>query len=97
MNILLEEYVLTIINIKEHNNDAVDALIRLPLINSDVTEREITRESLAESYCYDKLYRDTFPLTYLMIDKNQHKDKNLTEKLKCANYHTKYFCNGGNT
>ena len=31
-----------------------------------------------------------------MIDKYQHKDKNLLGKLKHANYHTKYFHGVGN-
>ena len=28
--------------------------------------------------------------------KYQCKEKNLAEKIKCANYHTKYFCGGEN-
>ena len=32
-----------------------------------------------------------------MIDKYQRKEKNLAEKRKCANYHTKSSCGGVNT
>ena len=30
-----------------------------------------------------------------MIDNYQWKDKELTSKIKCANYYTKSFCGGG--
>ena len=39
----------------------------------------------------------TFTLTYQTIDKYQLKDTELVEKLKYANYHTKYFCGSANT
>ena len=74
-----------------------DVLIRLPSINSDIKESNITRGNVSESYSVDKLDIDTFPLTYQNIDKYQHKDKNMVGKLKLAKYHTKYFCGGGNT
>ena len=60
---MLEEYGLEIKYIKGPDNDAADALSRLPLINSYLTESHITREHLAESYCVDKLDSNTFPLT----------------------------------
>ena len=44
----------------------------------------------------DQLDGNTSPLTYRTINKYQHKDKELVEKLKCANYHTKSFRGGGN-
>ena len=69
----------------------------LPLINYEVTESNITREQLAVIYGVNQLDGDTFPLTYRTINKYQRKDKELAEKLKCANYHTKSFCGGGNT
>ena len=94
---MLEEYSPEIKYIKGPDDDAADALSRLPLIKSDVTESDVTREQLAESYCVDQLDGDTFPLTYRMINKYQRKDKEMVEKLKCANYHTKYFRGGGNT
>ena len=88
---MLEEYGPVIKYIKGPDNDAADTLCRLSLSNSDVEERKITKERSAESYCVNKLYIDTFPLTYITIDKYRCKDKNLVEKLKHANYHTKYF------
>ena len=36
----------------------------------------------------------TFPLIYQSIEKYQHKDKEVIAKLKCTNYHTKYFRGG---
>ena len=74
----------------------MDDLIRLPLIKYDVKERNITRVDLAESYGVNKLYCDTPLLTYQTIDKYQRKEKEQVEKLKHANYHTKYSCGGGN-
>ena len=50
-----------------------------------------------ERYGFNQLYGNTFPLTYQTINKYQRKDKELVEKLKRANYHTKYFSGGGNT
>ena len=93
----MEEYSPKILCIKGTDNEAADALSRLILINSDVKKKQITRENLSERYCVSKLDRDTFPLTYLMIDKYKRKDKELVEKLKCANYRKKYLCGGGNT
>ena len=74
----------------------MDVLSRLPLINSDKNYIDITREHLAKSYNVDKIDSNTFRLTYQMIDKHQHKYKELVEKLKRANYHTKYFRWGKN-
>ena len=45
---MLEEYGPEIKYTKGTDNDAVDALSRLPSINSDITESNITREQLAE-------------------------------------------------
>ena len=94
---MLEEYGPEIKYIKGPDNDAADALIRLQLIDSDATESDITRENLAERYCVEKLDSNAFSLTYQTIDKYQRKDKELTDKIKVANYHTKYFLGGGNT
>ena len=58
----------------------MDALSILLLIRSDVTESDITRENLAESYYFERLDSDKFPLTYQTIDKYQRKDKNMVEK-----------------
>ena len=87
----LEEDFPTIKYIKLNNNYAVDTLSRLLFIKSDVTESNITREYLYDSNCVDIFYGDTFLLTYQIIDKYQQKEKYLIDKLKCANYHTKYF------
>ena len=61
-----------------------------------MTESDVTREQLAEGYGVDQLEGKTFPLTYLTINKYQRRENLLVEKLKCTNYHTKYFCGGGN-
>ena len=74
------------------DNDATGALSRTPLINYDVKMSDNTSEYLEESYCVDKLDIHTFPLTYRKIDKHKCKDKEMIEKLKCANDRTKYFC-----
>ena len=66
----------------------------IPLVNSDITEGGNTRVTLTGSYCVNKLYSDTFPLTYQNIDKYKQKDKELVSKVKRTNYHTKYFCGG---
>ena len=84
--LILEEYGPKILYIKGTDNEAADDLSRLTLISSDVKERKITRDHLSETYCVSKSDSDTFPLTYLMIDKYQRKDKEPVEKLKCANY-----------
>ena len=65
------------------------------LIDSDIKERKSTRETLAASYCVYKLDNSMYPLTYQMIDKYEHKYKELVAKLIHANYHTKYFQEGG--
>ena len=57
------------------DNDAADALIRMMLMNSDSIDSDITSKHVSESYCVDKLDRDTLPLTYITIDKYQLKDK----------------------
>ena len=51
--------------------DTVDALRDISLINSDTTDINITTETLYGRYCVDKLDSDTFPLTYIMMDKYQ--------------------------
>ena len=70
-------------------------MIRLSLIKSNVTDIKIKRENLDDIYCVDKLYSNTFPLAYQFIEKYQRKDNELVAKLKCENYHTKYFCGDG--
>ena len=49
---------------------------------------------LFDSYCAKKLDGDMLTLTYQKIDKYQRKDNELVDKLKHANYHTKYFRGG---
>ena len=93
----MELYVPDIKYIKGPDNDSVDALSRITLINSDVKESDITREHLAEICCIENFNSNTLPLTYCTIDKYQQNNKELSEKLKRANYHTKYFRGGGNT
>ena len=66
--IMLEEYGPEIKYIKGPDNDAADALRRLMLINSDVTESDVTRGNLEERYCFDQLDGDTFPLTHRTIN-----------------------------
>ena len=61
--LMLEQYGPEIKYITGPDNDAADALSRLSLIKSDITERDIKRGSLSESYSVNKLYIDTFPLT----------------------------------
>ena len=70
---------------------------RIPLIKSDVKEIEITRENSSKRYDDKKFDSNTFPLIYQMINKYERTDNDLVEKLKFANYHTKYFCGGRNT
>ena len=81
----LEEYGPEIKYIKGPDNDAADPLIRIPLINSGIKERDSTREHLTEIYCVNQLDGDIFPLTYRTTNKYQRKDKNLVEKLECTN------------
>ena len=69
----------------------IDALIMIPLINSDITESNITRETLYGSYFVNKFYGNMFPLTYLIIDIYQRKYKELVANLKRANCHTNFF------
>ena len=88
---MLEECCSEIKYIKEPGNGAADALSRLMLINSCIKEKDTTTGHLSESYCVEKLDSNTLPLTYQTIDKYKRKDKNIVEKLKRANYHTKYF------
>ena len=75
LQIILEVYGPTIKYIRGPDNDTVDALSRLPLINSLVTESEIKREDLSESYCVKKMDGNTFQLIYQKIDKYQWKYK----------------------
>ena len=71
--------------IKVPGNDAADALSRLPLIKYDVKESNITSEHLAERYCVKELVIHILTRLYRMIDKYQHKSKEMKEKLKRAN------------
>ena len=48
---------------KGPDNDAADALIRTLLMDSDITERNITREYLSEIYGVNKLDGNKLPLT----------------------------------
>ena len=59
---MLEECGPEIKYVKGPNNDAADALSRIPSLNYDVTESESTRDQLSERYGVDQLYGDTFPL-----------------------------------
>ena len=93
--LLFENYILTITYTKWCGNEEADDLRRLQLISSEITERNIEREILSEIYCVNKLDGNIFPLTYQMIDKYQRKDKELVNKLKHSNYHTKSFPGGG--
>ena len=64
---MLEEYGPIIKYIKGRDNDTEDTLSRLLLIISDVTESDITRETLSDNYRVDKLDDNTSPLTYRKI------------------------------
>ena len=50
--------------IRGPDNGALNVLIRLKLINSDVTERNITMEIVLGSYCVENLDGDAFPPTH---------------------------------
>ena len=63
-SLLLEYYNPTIKYIKGYYNGALGVFIRIPLIDSDVMERYITRETLSELYSVDKMYCGRFPLKY---------------------------------
>ena len=93
-HLLLEEFGLKIIYIKVSKNNVADALSRLPKMEGNVTDGNITREALAELNGVDKLDDDTFPLKYKIIDKFQQKDPKLVDKLKRAIYQTETFCGG---
>ena len=60
-------------------------------------EKSVTDEELAEYYGMDDLPKDTFPLTYKVIDRYQRKDTHIRKKLKSNTYHTKDFRGGGTT
>ena len=57
---MLEEYGTIIKYIKGTDNEAEETLIRIPLINSDVTESDIIKGYLSEIYCANKQDGDTF-------------------------------------
>ena len=78
------------------DNDATYSLRSIILIHCGVTESNIIRKILNESYFVDKLDCNMFPLTYYMIDKYICKDKEQVDKLKRAKYHTEYICSGRN-
>ena len=59
-----EDYIPNIKSIKGSDNDTVENLISLPLLNYDITESDMTRESLSEIYCFHKLYGNTLPLPH---------------------------------
>ena len=72
---MLEEYRPTITYIKGPNTDTAYSLIGFPLINSYIAAIDISRDTLSENYFFGEIYSNMFPLTYLMIDKYQNKDK----------------------
>ena len=72
-----------------------DALIRLLLINYDVTENKITKEYLSESYCDDKLDGDIFPIVYQIVDKYQQKFTELVDKQNKKSATLNLFYRGG--
>ena len=71
-------------------------LVSITLINYDLTENDINRETLVEIYCVGKLDVYTFPLTYKTRDKHQHKYKEPVAKIKCVSYHTNLFFDAEN-
>ena len=75
--LLLEEFSTKIIYIKGTDTDTADDLSRISLINSDIKESKIPREHLAERYCADELYSNTFTLKYKKMYKYQHKDNDM--------------------
>ena len=87
---MLEEYVPEIKYIKGTDNDTAEDLDRLLLINSDVTDCNITWEQLAESYGVDQLDGNTFPLTHQTINKYQRKYKELVPKILLGHSITVY-------
>ena len=66
--LFLEEYGPTIEYINGPGNVAVDTLIRLLLINYDITYVKIIRETLGDSYCFYILDGGISPITYQNID-----------------------------
>jgi hypothetical protein len=60
-------------------------------------EHTVTDTELAEYYGMDDLPKDTFPLTYKILDKYQRKDKEILNKLKKKTYHANDFHGGGTT
>ena len=86
----MEEYGPIIKYIKGPDNYATDSLSMLPLINSDIIEWKIIKEKLDDSYCVDKYDDNTFPLTYLMINKYQCKYKELVTKQKHAMHYSQW-------
>ena len=81
-HLLLEEYGANINYIKGNDNYAVDYFGSLPLIKYYITCSEITSKTLSESYIVNKLDSNIFPPTLKMMDKYQHKYKELVDKLK---------------
>ena len=72
---MLEIYAPTVKYIKEPDNYIESDLSSIPIINSVIIESNIIGETLSESDGVDKLYSDTFPQTYPMIDKYQQREK----------------------
>ena len=54
-HLMLEEYGPTIKYIKGTDSDTEYYLIRLMLVNSEVTQSDTTGKNLSERYCIDKL------------------------------------------
>ena len=74
---MLEEYWPNIKYIKGTDNDAADALTRIPFISYDKTR-------LPGSCCVEKLDSDMFPLINQRIEKYQWKDNELAAIKKRA-------------
>ena len=65
-----------IIIIYKKNGDATAHEFRnVLLIKSSISDSNLTMKNLSEIYWVDKMYGDTFPLTYRMIYKYHHKYK----------------------
>ena len=73
------------------DKDQADVLSRIPLINSEVKDSDITRKNLSEIYSANKFEDGMFPLIHGMMYKYNWKDTEQVDKTIHRNYHTKYF------
>ena len=88
--LLLEEFGPTLTYIKGEHNIVADALSRL-----DLTEEDINTENLDVVLNFEEeLPKDSFPLTYSRIAREQRKDKATTDALAAKTYTVKTFCGG---